>query len=443
MKVACVEKRGTLGGTCLNVGCIPSKALLHSSHLYHEAKSHFATHGIKVGDIHIDLPAMMKQKMDSVNTLTRGVEGLFKKNKVTYVKGHGTITDPNTIAVDALDGSKPTLKTDRILIATGSEISSIPNVTIDEKRILSSTGALSLSEVPKKLIVVGGGYIGLEMGSVWRRLGAQVEVIEFLDNIVPSMDVELRTMFHKSLQKQGMSFRLGTKVTSAMAASNKVTLHVEPVKGDGKKETLEADYILVSTGRRPNTDGLGIQKLGVALDKVGRVVVDDHTFVTNIPSIFAIGDVIRGPMLAHKAEEEGVACVEWMAGLPGHVNYDAIPSVVYTSPEVASVGKTEQELKELGIKYKVGKFPMLANSRARTNAEVDGMVKVLTEEETDRLLGVHIMCQNAGEMIAEAVLAIEYGASAEDVARTCHPHPTLSEAVKEACMAAYDKPINF
>lgn len=433
MKVACVEKRGALGGTCLNVGCIPSKALLHSSHLFEEAGHNFAKYGVKVEGLSFDLDAMMKQKKGAVSGLTKGIEGLFKKNKVDYVKGHGSIADANTVEVD--NGAQK-LATKNILIATGSAPAELPFLKFDEKVVVSSTGALDLPQVPKKMAVIGGGVIGLELGSVWRRLGAEVTVIETAPRCVPSLDYEIADTFIRILQKQGMKFLMGTKVTGAAIRSDGVALQL-----DGGR-SYDADVVLVSIGRKPYTQNLGLEKAGVELDKLGRVVVDSH-FRTAQKNIYAIGDVIAGPMLAHKAEEEGIAAVEIMNGQAGHVNYDTIPGVIYTFPEVANVGKTEEQCKAENIKYKVGRFPFLANSRARTNDEADGLVKVITESDTDRLLGMHIVGSMAGEQIAEGVLAMEYGASAEDIARTCHAHPTLSEAIKEAAMAAYFKPIHF
>ncbi|KAI8058493.1 hypothetical protein BDF22DRAFT_666147 [Syncephalis plumigaleata] len=427
LKTACIERRGALGGTCLNVGCIPSKSLLHNTHLLHQAQHEFKKRGIEVGG---------EQKETAVTALTRGVEGLFKKNK-----GHGRIVSANEVEVDGLDGKKHTLRTKNILIATGSEPTPFPGMEIDEKQIVTSTGALSLSEVPKKMIVIGGGVIGLELGSVWNRLGAEVTVVEYMDAIGAGMDGTMAKQFHKLLAKQGMKFKLGTKVTGSSKEDGIVKVHVESAKG-GAPETLEADVVLVSVGRRPVTDNLGLESVGIELDERGRVKIDQE-FRTQHQNIRCIGDVTYGPMLAHKAEEEGIAAVEYFAGAHGHVNYDVIPSVIYTHPEVAWCGKTEEQVKASGIKYKVGTFPFLANSRAKTNDDTDGMVKVIADAETDRMLGAHIIGPNAGEMIAEAVLAMEYGASSEDVARTCHAHPTLSEAFKEACLATYDKPINF
>lgn len=443
LKTACVEGRGRLGGTCLNVGCIPSKAMLHSSHLYEEASKHMKDYGVIVNDVSVDLDAMLKFKEGTVDKLTQGIEGyLFKKNGVDYYKGWGKVTAPGQVEATLEGGEVQKLSTKNVIIATGSEVAPLPPCPVDNEkgRIVDSTGALSLKEVPKKMIVIGGGYIGLEMGSVWGRLGAEVTVVEYLDRIVPAMDTEVSKQFMRTLKGQGMKFKLGTKVTASDVTDSGVTLTVEPSKG-GEATTLEADVVLVATGRRPYTTGLGLEEVGVKTDRLGRVEVDDE-FKTGVDGIFAIGDVIDGPMLAHKAEEEGIACVENIAGKHGHVNYDVIPGVVYTNPEVATVGKTEDELKEAGVEYGKGVFNFSANSRARCVGESAGMVKVLTDKATDRILGVHIMGPNAGELIAEAVLGMEYGASAEDIARTCHAHPTLSEAVKEACAAAYDKPIN-
>lgn len=443
LKTACVESRGSLGGTCLNVGCIPSKALLHSSHLYEEAKHDFSKYGIKVSGVEVDMPQLMAAKDKAVTGLTGGIEYLFKKYKVDYLKGHGKITAPNTVQVAGLDGSTQSVETKNVLIATGSETTPLPPVPIDNAggKIVDSTGALELKEVPEKMVVVGGGVIGLEMGSVWRRLGAEVTVVEFLDRIIPGVDSEIAKKFQTICKKQGMKFKLGTKVTGSEVVDGKVKLTLENVK-KGKEEVLETDVCLVSIGRKPFTEGLGLDDMGIETDRAGRVVVDEH-FKTKIPSVYAIGDVIDGPMLAHKAEEEGIACVEQIAGFAGHVNYDAIPGVIYTMPEVATVGKTEDELKEAGVVYSVGTFPFSANSRARAVDQSEGLVKILTDKETDRILGAHIIGPNAGEMIAEAVIGMEYGASSEDLARTCHAHPTMSEAFKEACMAAYDKPIHF
>ncbi len=441
LKTACVEKDKSLGGTCLNVGCIPSKALLHTSEEFAHARDGFAKHGIKVSGLSFDLAAMMAHKAGVVDTLTKGIAQLFKKNNVTPIAGMGSVAKPDQVIVTGADGSSKVLTARHIVIATGSEVAALPGVTVDEKRIVSSTGALALSEVPKKLIVIGGGYIGLEMGSVWRRLGAEVEVVEFLDRIVPGMDAEIAKLFQRALMKQGFKFRLGTKVTGASATNDGVKLMVEPVKG-GAAETLSADVVLVAVGRRAYTKGLGLEALGLALDKSGRVEVDEH-FKTKLEGIYAIGDAVRGPMLAHKAEDEGVAVAEIIAGQKPHVNYDAIPGVVYTAPEVASVGKTEEQLKEGGIDYRAGAFPYLANGRARAMSATDGFVKILADAKTDRILGVHILGAEAGTMIAEAVLAIELGASAEDLARTSHAHPTLSEVIKEAALAVDKRAIHI
>ena len=443
LKTACVEMRGRLGGTCLNVGCIPSKALLQSSHHYHDAKEHFAEHGIICKDLSFDLDKMQQAKASSVEGLTGGIEYLFKKYKVDYFKGKGSIASPSSVSVQLDASSSEALTTKNILIATGSEVTPLPPVPVDNTggKIVDSTGALEISQVPAKMAVVGGGVIGLEMGSVWSRLGAQVTVIEFMDRLCPAMDQELTKKFQTTLKKQGFKFQLKTKVTKSEVKGDGVVLTTEPSKGgDPKEETY--DIVLVATGRKPYTEGLGLENLGIQTDKLGRIQVDDH-FRTAVPNIYAIGDCIDGPMLAHKAEEEGIAAVEMMAGFAGHVNYDAIPGVIYTYPEVAAVGKTEEELKEAGIEFTKGVFPFSANSRARANGSSEGFVKVLADAKTDRILGAHIMGPNAGEMIAEAVIAIEYGASSEDLARTCHAHPTLSEAFKEACMDTYDKPIHF
>jgi len=433
LKAACVESRGSLGGTCLNVGCIPSKALLHSSHLFEHAQKDFKHHGVIVKDVSVDLDKMMEAKAKGVKALTGGIEYLFKKYGVEYVKGHGKITKPGEVSATLLDGGAvKTLKTKNILIATGSEPTPLGPVPVDNAggKIVDSTGALVIKSIPKRMAVVGGGVIGLEMGSVWRRLGTEVTVVEFLDKILPSNDSEISTKFQGILAKQGMKFSLGTKVTKSVVGSTGVKLTMEPSKGGAAVEQ-EFDVVLVSTGRRPVTSGLGLAEVGVAQDKLGRVTVDS-SFKTSVPGIWAIGDVIEGPMLAHKAEEEGIAAIENMKGLHGHVNYDAIPGVVYTYPEVANVGATEEQLKSKGIAFKKGVFPFSANSRARAIQDSEGFVKVLADASTDKILGVHIIGPNAGEMIAEGVLGMEYGASSEDIARTCHAHPTLSEAFKEA-----------
>ena len=428
MKVACVEKRATLGGTCLNIGCIPSKALLQSSENYEEAAHHFAEHGIGVGQLTLDLARMQARKGEVVGANVKGVEFLFKKNKVTWLKGAGKITAPGKVEVEGT-----TYETKNIIIATGSDSAPLKGVEVDETQIVTSTGALELETVPGHLVVIGGGVIGLELGSVWRRLGAEVTVIEFLDRLVPGMDGEIAKQFERVLSKQGIKFKLKSKVTGATKGKDGVTLTVEPAAG-GTAEEIKADVVLLAIGRRPYVEGLGLDAVGVALDERGRVKVDGH-FATNVPGIYAIGDVIAGPMLAHKAEEEGVAVAEILAGQYGHVNYAAIPGVVYTWPEVASVGETEETLKEAGTAYKVGKFPFTANGRARAMGTTDGFVKILADKETDRVLGAHILGPDAGTLIAELVMAIEFGASAEDVARICHAHPSLNEAVKEAALA--------
>lgn len=440
LKTACVEKRGSLGGTCLNVGCIPSKALLNSSEKYDEAKHHFADHGIKAEKLSVDLKKMMSNKDKIVLDLTKGIEFLFKKNKVTYFKGEGSFKSANEILVKE-DKKEQTITSAKTIIATGSEVMPLPGVDIDEKIIVSSTGALSINKVPKEMIVIGGGYIGLELGSVWRRLGANVTVVEFLDRITPGMDQEVSKNLQKILTKQGIKFKLGTKVKKATANKSGATITVEPAKG-GEEESLKADVVLVSIGRRPYTEGLGLEKIGVRLDNRGRIEVNE-AFETNVKDVFAIGDVIQGPMLAHKAEEEGVVCVERIAGQAGHIDYDAIPGVVYTWPEVATVGKTEEQLKEDNVAYNIGKFPFLANSRARANQDTEGFIKILADKKSDRVLGVHIIGPDAGTMIAEAVLAMEYGASSEDIARTCHAHPTLSEGLKEAALDVEKRAIHI
>jgi dihydrolipoamide dehydrogenase len=440
MKVACVDKRGTLGGTCLNVGCIPSKALLHSSHLYHQAQHGMAAHGIKVRDVGLDLDAMLDNKDKVVEGLTKGIEGLFKKNKVDYVVGTGRIAAAGRVTVELSKGGTQELATRNIVIATGSDVMPLPGVEIDEKRVVSSTGALDLERVPEDLVVIGGGYIGLEMGTVWQRLGSRVTVVEFLDRIVPGMDSEVGRQLQRILAKQGMAFKLGTKVTGVDGSGPRLKVTTEPATG-GEAATIEADIVLVSIGRRPYTDGLGLEELGVKVER-GRVEVDAR-FQTNVPGVYAIGDAIRGPMLAHKAEEEGSCVAEALAGQKPHIDYDIIPGVVYTHPEVASIGRTEEQLKEAGIAYKAGKFPFMANSRARAVLDTEGFVKLLADAATDRLLGAHIIGPEAGTMIAEIAVAMEFGASSEDVARTCHPHPTMEEAVKEAALAVTGKPIHI
>ena len=430
LKVAVVEKRGTLGGTCLNVGCMPSKALLHASELYDMANGEFATLGIDVKP-KLNLVQMMKQKGESVTALTKGVEFLFKKNKVDWVKGAGKIAGAGKVEVTAEDGSVVTLDATNIVIATGSEPSPLPDVEVDQVRIVDSTGALSLPEVPKSLIVIGAGIIGLELGSVWRRLGAQVTVVEFLDRITPGMDAETAKTFQRSLTKQGIAFKLSSKVTGAKAGKSNVSLTVEPVAG-GAAETLTADYVLLAIGRRPYTEGLGLESVGVVPDKRG-FIPTDH-FKTSASGVWAIGDAILGPMLAHKAEEDAVACIEMIAGKYAHIDYNLVPSVVYTSPEVAWVGKTEEQLKAEGRAYKSGKFPFTANSRAKVNHETEGFVKVLADAATDEVLGVHMVGPQVSEMIGEYCVAMAFRAASEDVARTCHPHPTRSEALRQAAM---------
>jgi dihydrolipoamide dehydrogenase len=441
MKVACVEKRDTLGGTCLNVGCIPSKALLQASEKFEEANRHLGTFGVKVGKVELDLKAMMGHKDKVVGDNVNGVAFLFKKNKIDWVKGTARVAGAGKVEVALNGGGNSALTTRNIVIATGSDVMPLPGVTVDEQRIVSSTGALALPEVPKQMIVIGGGYIGLEMGSVWQRLGSKVTVVEFLDRILPGMDGEVSKQMQRILTRQGMAFKLGTKVTGAKPTNKGVDVTLEPAKG-GAAETMTVDVVLLAIGRRPYAEGLGLKEAGVALDERGRIRTDAH-FATNVQGIYAIGDVIAGPMLAHKAEDEGVAVAEILAGQAGHVNYDAIPGVVYTWPEVASVGKTEEQLKQEGIEYRAGKFPFTANGRARAMAATDGFVKVLADKKTDRVLGVHIIGPEAGTMIAELGLAMEFGASAEDIARTCHAHPTLNEAVKEAALAVDGRPIHI
>ena len=430
LRTACIESRGRLGGTCLNIGCIASKALLQSSHKFAEAGRHFAEHGVKIGKPELDLASMMGRKDNVVTTLTRGVEFLFRKNKIDWVKGKGRIAAPGRVIVSGTDDASQEIEAGSIVIATGSASSPLTGIEIDEKRVVSSTGALALDRVPGRLVVIGGGYIGLELGSVWQRLGAKVTVVEVLDHIVPNMDRELGTALQRVLARSGMEFKLATKVADLRTGEDDLILELE----GAERQSLTSDVVLVSIGRRPYTEALGLEAIGVARDEHGRVVVDDG-FATNIPGIYAIGDAIRGPMLAHKAEEEGIALAERLAGQRTSVDYDAIPAVVYTWPEVASVGKTEEELKTAEISYRIGRFPFTANPRARTNGYTEGFVKILAESETDRVLGVHIIGPDAGTLIAEAVLAKEFGASAEDIARTCHAHPTLAEAIKEAALA--------
>ena len=436
LKTACVEKRATLGGTCLNIGCIPSKALLQSSENLAELRDHYADHGIHVKDISVDLGRMMARKGEVVAANTKGVEFLFKKNKIAWLKGEGRVSAPGKVTVDGTE-----YEAKSIVVATGSEVLPLPGVDVDEKVIVSSTGGLELEAVPERLAVIGGGYIGLELGSVWRRLGAEVTVIEYLDRLVPGMDSEIAKQFERTLGKQGVKFRLGTKVTGARRGNEGVTLMLEPAAG-GEASELVADVVLVAIGRRAFTGSLGLQEAGVVTDDRGRVVVDSH-FATNVPGIYAIGDVIAGPMLAHKAEEEGVALAERLAGQAGHVNYDVIPGIVYTWPEVASLGRTEEQLKAEGVNYKAGKFPFAANGRARAMGTTDGFVKILADAATDRILGAHIIGPDAGTLIAELATAMEFGASSEDVARICHGHPTLSEAVKEAALAVQGRALHI
>ena len=441
LKTAVVEKRATFGGTCLNIGCIPSKALLHASELFEEAGHTFGKMGIGVSEPRLDLKAMMAFKDQGVEGNVRGVDFLFKKNKIDAFFGSGRIVAPSKVEVKDEGGNAQTLEAKSIVIATGSDVVRLKGIDIDEKHIVSSTGALSLAEVPRHLLVIGAGIIGLELGSVWRRLGAQVTVVEFLDGVLPGMDGEVRRQAHRLFEKQGMTFKLSSKVTAVDASGKRLKVTMEPAKG-GAAESIEADVVLVSVGRLPFTEGLGLEELGVKLDERGRVIVD-HYYATNVPGIWAIGDVIAGPMLAHKAEDEGVALAEILVGQAGHVNYDAIPNVVYTYPEIAAVGKTEEELKAAGVAYNVGKFPFTANGRAKVNLTTEGFAKILADAKTDRVLGVHLICADAGNMIAEATIAMEFGASAEDIARTCHAHPTLPEAVKEAAMAVAKRAIHM
>jgi len=441
LKTACIESRGTLGGTCLNVGCIPSKSLLNLSENYKKAKKDFNNQGIEISDIKLNVNKMMSNKDKSVQVLTKGVEFLFKKNKVTYFKGKGVIFSENDVVVYESDIKRSNIKAKNIVIATGSSPTSLPGIEIDEKNIVSSTGALSFPEVPKDLIVIGGGYIGLEMGSVWSRLGSNVTVVEYLDFITPGMDREVSNEFKKILTKQGIKFKLNNKVTAATNIKNKVVVDYTN-NTTAVRERVECDKVLISVGRKPYTEGLNLSKIGIKKDSKGRIEVNEK-LQTSLKNIYAIGDVIKGPMLAHKAEDEGIAVAEIIAGQAGHVNYDVIPSVVYTSPEVASVGKTEEQLKSEKKDYKVGKFPFLANSRAKINNETEGFVKILADSNTDKVLGAHIIGPHSGDMIAEIVLAMEFGASAEDIARTCHAHPTHTEAIKEAALAVDKRPIHF
>ena len=441
LKAACVEMEETLGGVCLNRGCIPSKSLLNSSEIYHKAKKEFNNLGVDFSDVKLNLSKMMSNKNRSVLTLTKGIEFLFKKNKVTHIKGKGSILNNNTVVVTKVDGNKTNYNAKNIVIGTGSSPTSLPNIKIDEKTVVSSTGALSFDKVPKELLVVGGGYIGLELSSVWKRLGANVTVVEFLDHIIPGMDRDVSDEFLKILKKQGINFKLDSKVTSVKFKKTKAVVEIISNKNQ-KKESIEYDKVLVSVGRKPNI-GEDIIKLGIQLDDKKKIKVDKN-FTTSIDNIYAIGDVIdKGPMLAHKAEDEGIAVAEIISGQAGHVNYDVIPAVIYTSPEVATVGKTEEQLKEENINFKVGKFPFLANSRAKVNSETEGFVKILADAKSDKVLGVSIISSVAGTLIAELALAMEFGASSEDIARTCHAHPTHSEAVKEAAMAVDKRPIHF
>ncbi|MGA7597295.1 MAG: dihydrolipoyl dehydrogenase [Pseudolabrys sp.] len=441
LKTAVVEKRATFGGTCLNIGCIPSKALLHASELFEEAGHTFGKMGIGVSELKLDLRAMMAFKDQGVEGNVRGVDFLFKKNKIDTFFGSGRIVGPGKVEVKGEGGKAQTLEAKSIVIATGSDVARLKGIDIDEKRIVSSTGALSLPAVPQHLLVIGAGVIGLELGSVWLRLGAEVTVVEFLDGALPGLDGEVRRQAQRLFEKHGITFKLSSKVTAVDASGKRLKVNVETAKG-GDAESIEADVVLVSIGRVPYTEGLGLKELGVKLDERGRVIVD-HYYATNVPGIWAIGDVIAGPMLAHKAEDEGVALAEILVGQAGHVNYDAIPNVVYTYPEIATVGKTEEELKAARVAYNVGKFPFTANGRAKVNLTTEGFVKIIADAKTDRVLGVHLICADAGNMIAEATIAMEFGASAEDIARTCHAHPTLPEAVKEAAMAVAKRAVHM
>ena len=440
LKTACIESRGSLGGTCLNVGCIPSKSLLNLSENYNKAKNDFSRQGIELSGVKLNIEKMMSNKEKTVQVLTKGVEFLFKKNKVTYIKGKGVVFSKNDVVVYN-DGEKKSYKAKNIIIATGSQSTSLPGIEIDEKNIVSSTGALSFNKVPEKLVVIGGGYIGLEMGSVWSRLGSKVTVVEYLDHVTPGMDKEISTEFKKILTKQGINFKLNCKVTSVQNVLNKTVVGFTNNQ-TSERTRMECDKVLVSVGRKPYTEGLNLSKIGVKKDEKGRIEVNEK-LQTTVPNIYAIGDVIKGPMLAHKAEEEGIAVAEIIAGQAGHVNYNVIPGVIYTSPEVATVGKTEEQLKSEKRNYKIGKFPFIANSRAKVNNETEGFVKILADAKTDKVLGVHIIGPHSGDMIAEMALAMEFGASAEDIARTCHAHPTHTEAIKEAALAVDKRPIHF
>ena len=441
MKTAVIEKRATFGGTCLNVGCIPSKALLHASEMFEEAGHSFARMGIGIGTPKLDLPTLLKFKDDAIDGNVKGVDYLLKKNKIDAVHGTGKIIGTGKVEVKTADGKTQVLETKNIVIATGSDVAKLRGVDVDGKRIVTSDQAIALDKVPGRLLVIGAGVIGLELGSVWRRLGSKVTVVEFLDRILPGMDMEVARQSQRLLEKQGMTFKLASKVTGVDSSGATLKASVEPAKG-GASETIETDVILVATGRTPYTEGLGLKEAGVALDERGRVKTDAH-FATNVPGIYAIGDVIVGPMLAHKAEDEGMAVAELLAGQAGHVNYDVIPGVVYTFPEIASVGKSEEDLKAAGVAYNAGKFPFTANGRAKANQQTDGFVKILADAKTDRVLGVHIIGADAGNMIAEAAVAMEFGASSEDIARTCHAHPTLPEAVKEAALAVSKRAIHM
>ena len=438
LKTACIESRGSLGGTCLNVGCIPSKSLLNLSEEFHKVKG-LANKGIEVGDVKLNLDKMMKSKDKAVTVLTKGVEFLFKKNKVTYFKGYGSFKSQNEILIKDNENKETIIQSEKTIIATGSVATSLPGIEIDEQKIVSSTGALKLEKVPNKMVVVGGGYIGLEMGSVWSRLGAEVEVVEFLDHITPGMDKEISSEFMKILKKQGIKFNMQNKVETIK--KNKSGVVVSTVDKEGNKNNFECDVVLISVGRKANTEGLNLETIGVELDDRKRIKTD-KSFKTNLENIYAIGDVISGPMLAHKAEDEGIAVAENIAGQSGHVNYDTIPGVVYTTPEVAAIGKTEEQLKDSKMKYKVGKFSFMANSRAKAIDDAEGFVKILADEKTDKVLGAHIIGPHAGELIAEIGVAMEFGASSEDIARTCHAHPTFSEAVKEAALSVDKRAIH-
>ena len=440
-KTACIESRGTLGGTCLNVGCIPSKSLLNLSENYHKAQREFNSLGIEASRIKLNLSKMMSNKNKSVLTLTKGVEYLFKKNKITYLKGNGSISSQNSVTVVDESKKKSNYQTKNIVISTGSIPASLPGIKIDEKIIVSSTGALSFNKVPKELIIIGGGYIGLEMGSVWKRLGSNVTVVEFLDHIIPGMDSDISTEFLKILKKQGINFKLNSKVTAVSTVKDQAVVDFTNNES-AKRERIQTDKVLIAVGRKPNIEGLNLTKIGIKKDTQGRIQVNKK-FQTKFENIYAIGDVIPGPMLAHKAEDEGIAVAEIIAGQAGHVNYDVIPAVIYTSPEVAAVGKTEEQLKKEKIKYKVGKFPFLANSRARVNNETEGFVKIIADEKSDKVLGAHMIGPHVGTMIAEVALAMEFGASSEDIARTCHAHPTYTEAIKEAALAVDNRPIHY